>query len=565
MLTLEEIREWLARLAELTDEELTQLDESIEAVAAELLDQDDDAADTDEAIQLLTEVADAKDAVAGEKTEREAKAAERKAAADALRQRIRGENDEGGDPPDPEEPDPDAPAAPEEKEKEPVSAAGAPAKPKARTADPAASRRPVTARPRAADAQHAALTLIASANLPGVNMGTPLNDRDVLAKAILETWRAGIGYVGGRHNVPIASLNYGFPDDRTLDDNPDLNAQKIDAVTSKQAITAAGGICAPAPIQYDMPVIGSTARPIRDGLPSFGVARGAVRTITPPTIDNVAGNLQTGTNVAIWTEANDQSPSAPATKPCLTITCGADTTTAVDAITQCIQTGNFRDRYFQESIQAWLTLNDVWAARVKEQNLLAKIAAGSTTYTTGTVLGTARDMIAAIQREIAVVQYWWRLDDSTRFRLLLPRWLQENIAVDLAREQPGAAADRLLTDDTYVDRIFSNMGANVTWLMEGESSQRFGRPNAGQLAPWPSHVFAYLFLEGAWLYLNGGTLNLGVVRDSTLNSTNNFQMFEEEFEQVHFHGTFSHRLDIDICPSGATSLPIATNICTSGS
>jgi hypothetical protein len=290
-----------------------------------------------------------------------------------------------------------------------------------------------------------------------------------------------------------------------------------------------------------------------------------VRTITPPTIDNVAGNLQTGTNVAIWTEANDQNPSAPATKPCLTITCGADTTTAVDAITQCIQTGNFRDRYFQESIQAWLTLNDVWAARVKEQNLLAKIAAGSTTYTVGTVLGTARDMIAAIQREIAVVQYWWRLDDSTRFRLLLPRWLQENMAVDLAREQPGAAADRLLTDDAYVDRIFSNMGVNVTWLMEGESTQRFGRPNAGQLAPWPSHVLGYLFIEGSWLYLNGGTLNLGVVRDSTLNATNNFQMFEEEFEQVHFHGTFSHKLDIDICPSGATSLPIAVSVCTSGS
>jgi hypothetical protein len=561
MLTLEEIREWLARLAELTDEELTQLDESIEAVAAELLDQDDDAADTDEAIQLLTEVADAKDAVATEKTGREEKAAERKAAADALRQRIRGdaEGDEGDEGEgDEETPPPADPAAPaEEKAKEPVAATAKPS--------PATARRPVTTRPRQADAQHAALTLVASANLPGVNMGTPLTDRDVLAKAIMDTWRAGIGYQGGRHNVPIASLSYDFPEDRTLDDNPDSNARKIDAVTSPQAITAAGGICAPAPIQYDLPVIGSTARPIRDGLPSFGVARGAVRTITPPTIDNVAGNTQAGTNVAIWTEANDQSPSAPATKPCLTITCGADTTTAVDAITQCIQTGNFRDRYFQESVQAWLTLNDVWAARVKEQNLLAKIAAGSVTYTAGTVLGTARDMIAAIQRHIATIQYWWRLDDSIRFRLLLPRWLQENIAVDLAREQPGATAERLLTDDSFVNQIFSNMGCNVTWLMEGESSQRFVRPNAGQIEPWPSHVFAYIFLEGAWLYLNGGTLNLGVVRDSTLNATNNFQMFQEEFEQAHFHGTFSHKLDIDICPSGATSLPIAVSVCTSGS
>lgn len=563
MLTLEEIREWLARLAELSDEELATLDESIEAQAAALLDEDEDAGDTDEAIQLLTEIADAKDAVAGEKVQREEKAAERKAAADALRQRIRGDNggddEDGGD--DEEETPPAAPA--EEKDKEPVAAATPPAR---RPSAVATARRPVTTRPRPTDPVVQSLALVASANLPGVNMGTILSGRDDISKAFLDVWRAGIGYVGGRHNVPVASLSYDFPEDRVLTDDWEMNEEKIQAVTSPQAVTAAGGICAPAQISYDMPVIGSTARPIRDALPSFAAPRGAVRTLDPPTIDAVAGNTQAATTVGIWTEANDQNPTAPTTKPCLTITCGTDRTTAVDAITQCIQTGNFRDRFFRESIEAWLTLNDVWAARVKEQNLLAKIAGTPTaTFTAGTVLGTARDVIAAIRRHVATVRYWWRLDDSTRFRLLFPRWLKDNIAVDLAREQPGASVDRLLTDGGYIDQLFSNLGVNVSWLMEGESSQRYGRPNAGQIAPWRSNVLGYFFIEGAWLYLNGGTLNLGVVRDSTLNATNNFQMFEEEFEQVHFHGTFSHKLDIDICPSGATSLPIAVNVCTSGS
>ncbi len=44
---------------------------------------------------------------------------------------------------------------------------------------------------------------------------------------------------------------------------------------------------------------------------------------------------------------------------------------------------------------------------------------------------------------------------------------------------------------------------------------------------WEQPVKWFLFPQG--VYIDGGTLDLGIVRDSALNSTNDFQIFGESF------------------------------------
>ena len=41
-----------------------------------------------------------------------------------------------------------------------------------------------------------------------------------------------------------------------------------------------------------------------------------------------------------------------------------------------------------------------------------------------------------------------------------------------------------------------------------------------------------MFASGTWLYLDGGQLNLGVVRDATLVGTNDFILFSETMETL---------------------------------
>jgi hypothetical protein len=71
-------------------------------------------------------------------------------------------------------------------------------------------------------------------------------------------------------------------------------------------------------------------------------------------------------------------------------------------------------------------------------------------------------------------------------------------------------------------------------------------------------IDAVLFVEGEWLYLDGGILDLGLVRDSTLNAKNRYRTFMETFEGVAFKGVETLRLNMEVQPTGSTAGTIST-------
>jgi len=87
------------------------------------------------------------------------------------------------------------------------------------------------------------------------------------------------------------------------------------------------------------------------------------------------------------------------------------------------------------------------------------------------------------------------------------------------------------------------------------TSQIFAAQTAAAPLPFPTDVQWAIYPEGSWLHLDAGTLNLGLVRDSTLNSTNDFQIFAETWEQVAFIGVESLWVISTICPNGTVSAP----------
>ena len=48
----------------------------------------------------------------------------------------------------------------------------------------------------------------------------------------------------------------------------------------------------------------------------------------------------------------------------------------------------------------------------------------------------------------------------------------------------------------------------------------------------PAATTWVLYPESSHLFIDGGTLELGIIRDSVLNQTNNYQVFRETYEQV---------------------------------
>lgn len=547
----QEILDLLARLTELSDDELADLKGRLEDAADALLDADPD----DETLASLEEVANGIESVKGEIDGRETAKAERAAAKQALADRIKGLADKAdeseGD--DGETVD----TADTADDKEAVAAAAGTPEPRVSRV---AARRPAAAAPQPL-VETPEFILTASANVPGIPIGSRLdNNPDLLARAFLATAEAGKGYRGSeRLRVPFAQATMAYSPERMLGRDAVLNERRILAVTDPQAIVASGGICANPPVTYDLPTVGTEARPTREALARFGAERGGIRTLPPPLLSEVDGA------VSVWTEATDTTPG-DSTKPCLVVTCPSEDETLVDAIVKCLEFGNFRARFFPEQIQAWMNLTAVRHAREAEARLLTTIGTGSTQVTAQELLGTTRNILAVLDRAIAGLQGRHR-DPNLRLRLLAPWWLLHNIRTDLARQMPvGSVDETLAVADARIQQFFTDRGVNVTWTLDGETGQDFSTPQgAGSLNPWPDSVVVYLFPEGSWLFLDGGTLDLGLVRDSTLNSTNDVQMFAETFEAAHFHGVESLRISVDVCPDGSASALVDIDPCTTGS
>lgn len=434
-----------------------------------------------------------------------------------------------------------------------------------------AARRPDRVRPQASG-HNPQYALTASANVQnaGIHAGQLLEDPEDVGAAFLSAWESTQGYSGqGPMKVSVAFAGGRrpedvWPDERLLTADAMSNAGKLDRVASLPAITAAGGRCVPSEIRYDLPVLNTTTdTPVADDMMvRFGAARGGVVTLAPPVLSDVTGAI------SVWSEANDADPGSdgPATKPCLTVDCPDDSESIVDAIVRCLRFGNFRARFFGEQIQAILDLTAAAHARFMETRRLTAIGAGSTQVSTGQVLGTTRDVIATLRRGSAAIRNFHRMPTNAPLRFGFPDWLFDMIATDLARSMPvGTLEESLAVAEATILRWFAVDGINPTPFLDGEPGQIFGPQGDGPLQGWPDTVVTYLYPEGTWLDLDGGVLDLGIMRDITSTETNDFQVFAESWQATHFFGVESWRVEMDVCPDGSASALVDIAPCGVGS
>jgi len=369
---------------------------------------------------------------------------------------------------------------------------------------------------------HAPVSITAGADIPGYTAGTSLDSMDAVAEAMakrLHGLRRVNGGDGEQHIV--ASVTTSYPEERTLTTDSEENAAKISALTSPEAITAAGGHVAPFEARYDIFAMGTAGRPVRDALPRFQADRGGIRFVTPPTLAEHADA------VSVWTAANDaaQTPS-PAAKNSLTVSAASENTVATDAVTLQLQFGNLATRAYPELIARHNELGLIQHAREAEQYLLSGIAAGSTAVTSTNLIGVGRDFLVQLGRASAGYRSRHRLEADAPLRVIVPAWVKDAMAADLALSMPG---DSLLNAYAEIDGFMAARGINITYTLDGDV---FAAQSSGGMNEFKDTFVWYIFAEGTFLFLDGGTLDLGIIRDSTLVGTNDYKMFVETFEGV---------------------------------
>lgn len=347
----------------------------------------------------------------------------------------------------------------------------------------------------------------------------------------------------------VASATFPFPDDRHLDKDGPSNLHKLDNVTSPRALVASGGLCGPVENVYSMPDIETADRPVRDSLAAFRADRGGANIPTNPSIVDYEDA------VGVVTAEDDETGGTFALKNCMRIECPVFVETQVDSIYRCIEAGNLTSRAYPELIERITTLVFANHARLAETVLLDAIKAGSTAVSTTNTAsaGTVWEFFYQVLTAASGFRSRNRMSDGAMLRVLLPEWTLEQVQVDLVRSQ----FDRFAAKET-VRGYLRNLGVNATFYKDSPSTgtaQVYAAQSASTLLGFPADIQWGMFPEGSWLHLDAGSLDLGIVRDSTLNSTNDYQIFGETWEQAALTGVESLWITSTLCPNGTVSAP----------
>lgn len=459
--------------------------------------------------------------------------------------------------PEPEAPKVETPAPAPEPAPVPVAAA-------ASTVTP--GDLPQDAPPRA----KRAFALVASAADRDTPAGEPLAPTEAARILEQKIQRTAQGYKGEREQIPVFTYDYraNFPEDRVLDPSDVIgNSKKMAAVVAAamnndpDPIVAAGGICAPLTPDYSFLRVSTDARPIRDSLRAFRAVRGGIRFNDPIPFTDYAGAVD------VWTVAEDAAAVTDAgiRKPCLRVDCGDETEVRIEAITRCLMFGNLGARSYPELVADAMAKSMDYHARTAENELLRQMIANSTAQAFGPVFGAARDILFGLAQYTEQFRYTHRVPGDMTMQAWAPRWVRTMMQLDLMRQAPGDVT--LDTTGAEIDGYLRNYNIDMTWYLDGWSPDRWEPFAAGTTDTFPNPVRILVAHPGAHVFLDQGTLDLGIVRDSTLNARNDYQVFNETFEGLATPGFDPAYITFTVCPDGSSSLPIDGPSCgtTSGS
>lgn len=421
----------------------------------------------------------------------------------------------------------------------------------------------------------------ASAGLDNVAPGATL-DRQAFLEAMFSKIRATVRQPG-YERYTVATIRSEFPEDRTLvaSGSAEANMTRIEEAgrlarsvrafersDEGQHALVAAGLCAPLETLYDIRTIGDTDRPVRDALVRFQADRGGVQ-YRPA----LRGVTQTG-GIGFWTVEDDaEDPLVP--KTCVEIACPGIEDAVVEAIYKCLTFSEMSTRFDPEFMASVIRAQDIAHARIAENRLLTLITAASKTVYSSQVLGATRDILVTLDKMIAYYRNVHRISRDTPLRWIAPVWALYLMRADMTRQMVGDGLQVMALTDEQIVSWFRARNVNPTWHLDGIDPADITAPDPDVPVPaqfytllaanspvpaFPGALSTLLFAEGDWFHLDGGTLDVGVVRDSTLIGQNRFQTFSESFEYPFFRGVETIHLVIPAVPTGASGATEAVTV-----
>ena len=396
------------------------------------------------------------------------------------------------------------------------------------------------------------LKITAAADVPHFFNGESIVSLDDLARAATERCKAlGVGN-GSPHFVPLAKLERSFP---TVMDQDTMTPQQIKEgwdtmlqdlaggdpmrASNMEGLVAAGGWCAPSEIRYDFFNVAEVAGLI--DLPTFGVRRGGLRwpqSLTLADFFALDGAPTNGlpSNATMpweWTEIDDiNAISGEPTKSCLRPPCPNFDEQRLVLFGICVLAGNLTDDAFPELIRHFIALTVVAHSRVINRRLIAQMEEASIATTPDPNDSAINSWLGGLDLNATDYREKFGMQPNAVLEVVAPSWVRGVLRSDLAKKN---ALDKFEVADAELSRQLNVRNLRVQWVQDWQTREPANGNGDGNgdgagntIAPtdgtiptnWPETARALMFSPGTFGRGNGMTLDLGVVRDSVLNATN---------------------------------------------
>jgi hypothetical protein len=431
------------------------------------------------------------------------------------------------------------------------------------------------------------MNMVASVGLPGqYEPGAKVGGIDDLA-AMFERQARSMADQGGRYRarrdgdpfggVQVASVRNDWGKDVFSDATPgsvvDEYRERIAGMASAakmETLVAAGGWCAPSQIRYDFFNIACESGMI--DLPTFGVERGGVNfPVSPSLADTFSPAIPWYTAFSnatvpwLWTENSDiLAVTGSPTKPCIRVPCSSMTDVRLECYGICLTAGNLADNAWPESTRNFLRLLMAAHYHASNARYISTISGLATQVAGCTVTGSGAAAPILSTAELSGWDYRnkYGMCRTDVIEWVLPEWALGLVRSDLAKRTGVSPSEAFRISDSDIAAWFDVRGIRAQFVADYQV-RAAGQPGAATpITSYPSSLRGLMYAAGTVARGNGMTLDLGVVRDSTLNARNDFTA--AWMEECHLIARFGHEVreyTMNVCPDGTTGAADLTSCC----
>nr|AMP54263.1 hypothetical protein [uncultured bacterium]AMP54293.1 hypothetical protein [uncultured bacterium]AMP54369.1 hypothetical protein [uncultured bacterium]AMP54408.1 hypothetical protein [uncultured bacterium]AMP54457.1 hypothetical protein [uncultured bacterium] len=417
--------------------------------------------------------------------------------------------------------------------------------------------------------------LVASADVPGFTKGGQLSGTSELREAFYNVARVlPVSRTGNPQVTPVASLQRTFRNKISARSSLGDIQNTIKAASDVNVLLADGGWCPPAENSFNFFRIVCLDGEI--DLPTVGMSRGSIQYPVSPDLGDIEGITWT------WTSADDESnaETGEPTKPCVRVNCPEFQVTQAECDGFCVVVSNLLSSSFPEAVDNWLDLVQVLRARrtnariiqqIVEGNLDPETGVGITPATqvdhTGLAGATTGALLSSV--ELSAEDYRARhgMCMESVLEVVMPSWMRGAVRADLANRED---IEFLSVSNAMIADWFDQRNIRVQFVQDwqmgddeenGEVIQFPGSQTP--LTQWPTEADYLIYAPGAIVRGQGLSLDLGVVRDSVLNASNDHVAAWSEDCWGLLKYAEVRAVSVALCASGETGARSVT--CTNGS